>query len=122
LNTGTQRAAAVEDFSLREIERVLALNASRRNIVADTVADDFTPRVDNQCQFRLGHVPRAVSSNEDSAAVSNRSPSAGLKKKLRPFVSAAMQSLITPYKPRALHMVADPTLTAQRAIVLSVNG
>jgi hypothetical protein len=44
------------------------------------------------------------------------------KKKLRPFVSAAMQSLITPYKPRALHMVADPTLTAQRAIVLSVNG
>ena len=56
-DTGTERAAPVIDFGLRQVERVRALDVARTHVVADGVADDFSAAVDHEREFRFWHVP-----------------------------------------------------------------
>src|SRR5215217_4373165 len=59
-DTGPQGAAAVVDFGLRQVQRVLTLYIPRRDVVAGGVAYDLHPAVNDQHELRLRHVPVAV--------------------------------------------------------------
>src|SRR5919112_4381130 len=80
-----QRARTVVDFGLGEIQRILALNIARRDIVAGGVTDDLHPAVDDQDQFGLGHVPTAVPADAYPVPGADDPPPRGLEKKLGPL-------------------------------------
>src|SRR5262249_28219936 len=62
-NAGAEAAALRVDFSLRQIERILALDVARTHVITDRVADDPAERIDDQRQLRLGHVPLRVATD-----------------------------------------------------------
>ena len=69
-NPGTERARSVVDLGLRQVERVLALDVPRGDVVAGAEPDDLASRVDHQRELRLRHVPAAVATNADRHLVS----------------------------------------------------
>ena len=60
--------AGAVDLGLRQVDRVLALDAAGRDVVADGVAGDLARRVDQQRHLRLRHVPRRVAPDRDRLA------------------------------------------------------
>src|SRR5690606_17534582 len=62
------RAAAIIDLRLRQVERVFALDVARRHVVARAVTDDLHVPVQHQRELRLWHVPAAVFANADAHA------------------------------------------------------
>src|SRR6185436_14984481 len=78
VDAGADRARAVVDLRLRQVERVVALDVARRHVVADGVTDDLTGAVDDQRQLRLGDVPLAVVADADRHAVSGHAPAVRL--------------------------------------------
>ncbi len=77
-----QRARAVVDLGLRQVERVLALDVARRDVVADAKADDLAVRVHDQRQLGLGHVPGAVGAHADRLLVADDAPADRLQEHL----------------------------------------
>ena len=57
------RAGAVVNLRLRQIEQIFPLDVARTHVIADGVADDLAARVDDQRQLRLRHVPARVFAN-----------------------------------------------------------
>ena len=84
-NSRPQRAAAVVDLGLRQIQRILAFDIARAHIVANRVADDAPRRTDHQRQFRLRHGPVRIPANFNLAATAHRPACRRLEKKLRPL-------------------------------------
>ena len=84
-HAGPERATAVVDLGLRQIERILSLDIARAHVVADGVADDLAAIVDEQRQLRLGHVPLGVAANAHVASRSGDAAGRGLEEKLRPL-------------------------------------
>ena len=85
VDAGTDRARAVVDLRLRQVERVVALDVARRDVVADGVADDLAGAVDHQRQLRLGHVPGAVVAHADRHVVAGDAPAVRLEEQLGPL-------------------------------------
>ena len=69
-----ERARAVVDLGLRQVERVLALDVARGHVVADAEADDLAGGVHHQRQLGLGHVPGAVGAHADRLLVADDAP------------------------------------------------
>src|SRR5690606_17177108 len=82
-DAGADRTAAVVDLGLRQVQRVLALDAARGHVVASGVADDAAVGGDHQHQFGFGHVPLAVGAHPDRRAVTRHAPAVGLEEQLR---------------------------------------
>src|SRR5690606_3130455 len=79
------RAGTVVDLGLRQVQRVLALDAARGHVVADGVAADGPGAVQHQYQLRLGHVPATVAAHAHRLAVAAAAPAGGLEEQLRPL-------------------------------------
>ena len=67
-NPRPERARAVVDLRLRQIQEVLAFDVARAHVVADRAADDLPARVDHERKLRLRHAPRRVAPNADRLA------------------------------------------------------
>src|SRR5215218_7088204 len=68
---------------LREVQRVFALDAARRHVVADGVTDDLAVAVDRESQLRLRHVPGRVAPDRDLLAGSGNAARRRLKEDFR---------------------------------------
>src|SRR5258708_38154058 len=80
-----QRATAVVNLGLRQIEWVLALNIARAHIIANGVADDPAWGAHHQSQLWLRHRPMSIGANPYLAACAHRSARRGLEKQFRSF-------------------------------------
>src|SRR5207237_6000698 len=56
-NTGTQSAAASIELGLRQVQRILAFDTARADIVANRIADDLPMCVDNQSKLWVWQSP-----------------------------------------------------------------
>ena len=68
----TQRARAIVDLGLRQIQQVLAFDVARAHVVADRAADDAPARVDHERKLRLRHTPFCVAPNAHALLRSRR--------------------------------------------------
>src|SRR3712207_7746030 len=67
LDPGSQGAAAVVDLGLRQVQRVLALDIARGDVVACRVADDLHPVVDYQHKLRFRQDRKSTRLNSSHA-------------------------------------------------------
>src|SRR5215212_765936 len=80
-----QRARAVVDLGLGEIQRILAFYIARGDVVAGGVTDDLHPAVDDQNEFGLWHVPTAVPADAHPVPRADEPPPEGLEEELGPL-------------------------------------
>jgi len=81
---GPQRAAAVVDLGLREVERVLPFDVPRRHVIPGRVAHDVQPRRDDERQLGLRNVPRRVVPNAHGLSRAYHTMRGGFHEQLRP--------------------------------------
>src|SRR5207248_3685946 len=82
---GTEGATPVVDFGLRQVERVLALDIARRQVVPDRVARDGEPRIEQQRQLGLRHGPGRVRARDDGGVRAGHTRRGGFEEQLGPL-------------------------------------
>jgi competence protein ComEC len=60
-----ERARAIVDLRLWQVEQVLALDVARTHVVADRAAHEPPAGVHHECEFRLGHAPPRIAADAD---------------------------------------------------------
>src|SRR5262249_57771214 len=65
-----------------QVQRVLALDVARRDVVADGVAGDLTMRGDQHGDLRLGNVPGRVAADADGSVVAAHARGRALEEQL----------------------------------------
>src|SRR6185436_17966137 len=76
-------AAAVVHLGLRQVERVVALDVARGDVVARAVADDLEIAIQDQRELGLRHVPLGVAPHPNVHAVAHGTYADGLEEQLR---------------------------------------
>src|ERR1039457_1087033 len=80
-----QRATAVVNLGLWQVEWVLAFNIAGAHVIANGVANDPACGAHHQSQLRLRHRPMSIGANLYLAASARRSARRGLEKQFRSF-------------------------------------
>ena len=81
----SERAGAIVDFRLREIQEILAFDVARTHVIADGAAHNRSTRIQNERELRLRNTPAGVAPNADRLAGSDDFLRQSLEKNLRPL-------------------------------------
>src|SRR5205085_5516210 len=99
----SERATAVVDFGLWQIERIFALDISGTHVVSDRVAGNFAARADKQHQLWFRHRPGRILANCDLRIRPHHSMRGRFKEKLGP--RSLIDAIVKVSAPGALRLL-----------------